>query len=672
MRAAGLAAVTLLLCAVSAAALAEPQQPTLDDFLAPVSFWSPTLSPSGRYVAALRREAGETFVVTIDLKTNQQQAITRSLNNYDVHWIRWISEDRLLYSATSKHGYRTSKRANWQITRKARIVVAMNRSGQDSISLLNGDDGIWNASNTGRIVDFLENDPKHVLLVGIAGQFINLYKVNVFDGGHSLVAKGNKYSFEWYTDRNNKPVIRFDSSANGSVTKVMVRRPSKKPEGFWSEAFRYRRDRNRAGQKPPEFSPLAPGPTATSYYVAGRPPGRDTFGIHLYDYQTQTYTDTLREEAGIDITSALFDRRTHELLGVLYHAPGGLQLELEDPTAAAHLKALNRYFGNSANVVPIQQTRAQRRWLLHVEGPTEPGSYHIYDIEKSQAREIGVQRPKLLGKNLANVELIKYRARDGLELTGYLTTPTNATGKRAPLLMYPHGGPALRDYYESDTSPQIFAAHGYQVFQPNFRGSAGFGEKFLAAGHRQWGRAMQTDIDDALAHLHKIGRIESQRSCIIGASYGGYAALVAATTPGTPYRCSAALAPVADLPSLLKHDKKKFGSKSISYANMLRQIGDPATHREELQVYSPARQAERAAIPVLLVHGTQDQRVPIAQSRLMAANLAVHNKPHELIEIPGAGHSFSRRKHRRLYHREILKFLAKHLPSPGNPQEADD
>lgn len=653
----------------STTALADQPRPTLDDFLAPVSFWSPTLSPSGRYVAALRREADETFVVTIDLKTNKQQAITRSLNSYNVHWIRWISEDRLLYSATSKYGFRTSKRANWQVTRKARIVVAMNRSGKKSIALLDGEGGIWNASNTGRIVDFLEDDPKHVLLVGIAGQFINLYKVNVFDGSHSLVAKGTKYSFEWYTDRNNKPVIRLDSSGNGSVTKVMVRRPSKKPEGYWFEAFRYRTDRNRPGQQPPEFNPLAPGPVTSSYYVAGRPPGRDTYGIHLYDYLTQTYKSTFREEPGIDITNALFDRQTHELLGVLYHAPGGLKLELEDPTAAAHLKALNQYFGNSANVVPIQQTRAQRRWLLHVEGPTEPGSYHVYDIDNSRAREIGVQRPKLLGKALASVELIKYRARDGLELTGYLTTPPNATGKPAPLLMYPHGGPALRDYYESDTSPQIFAAHGYQVFQPNFRGSAGFGEKFLTAGHRQWGRAMQTDIGDALAHLHKIGRIDSQRACIIGASYGGYAALVAATTPGTPYRCSAAVAPVTDLTRLLKHDKKYFGAKSVFYANMLEQLGNPARHSEELQTYSPAQQAAQAAIPILLVHGVKDRRVPIDQSRRMAASLATHNKPHELIEVPNAGHSFSKRRDRRLYHEEILKFLATHLPSPHNPQQ---
>ena len=642
------------------------QLPSLDDLLAIPNFGLPTLSPSGRYVAALQRDKNKVYVVVIDLEQNTTAAITSVSRRSNINELHWITEDRLLYSLTSRRETRRSQRGNWIITRPRRDLVALNRDGSKQTHLMDGDEGILYGSHIGELVDVLPADPENVLVVGYAGPFVNLYRLNVFSGALALVTKGTKYSFNWFTDRTGRPVVRFDSHKNGRVTKVMVHKPGKRPEGIWQENFRFRTDFRTNGEPLPEFRLIGPGEDPTTYYVVAKPDGHDTFGIHLYDYRSNRFLKTLREYPGIDIGRATFDRKTQQLTSIMYQGAKGLRLELQNKTADAHIRALNKYFGNTASVLPLEQSRSENRWLLFVDGPTEPGSYHIYDVDTSNAREIGVRRPRLLGKTLAPMEVVHYQSRDGTDLFGYLTSPPGKRQTPPPLVMMPHGGPQSRDYYEFDLKVQILAAHGYQVFQPNFRGSSGFGDKFAAAGYRQWGRAMQTDVDDALDHLVETGRADRARACIVGASYGGYVALVAATDPSTPYQCSAAIAPVTDLVSLMKHDRKKFGANSLLYAEMERQLGTLSEHKAEMVRYSPAQNTDKAKVPVLLLHGKEDKRVPVQQSILMAKGLAEHVKPHELIEAEDADHSFGTPKQRRLYHETVLGFLAKHLPTPHN------
>jgi len=221
-------------------------------------------------------------------------------------------------------------------------------------------------------------------------------------------------------------------------------------------------------------------------------------------------------------------------------------------------------------------------------------------------------------------------------LTAYLTIPL-ASGPR-PLIVMPHGGPELRDRVDFDRFAQIFAAQGWMVLQPNFRGSGGYGQAFAKAGKKHWGDLMQADVEDAVAQVLASGRVDTTRIAICGASYGGYAALMGAVRRPELYKAVVAIAGDSDLVESIAFSRSKDGADSEAYRYWLGSIGNPETDRAMMEAASPARQASRIQAPVLLIHGTEDRIVAPKQSRIMAQALKAAGKPVELVELPDVGH----------------------------------
>jgi len=261
------------------------------------------------------------------------------------------------------------------------------------------------------------------------------------------------------------------------------------------------------------------------------------------------------------------------------------------------------------------------------------------------------------------VRSITYKAADGLEIPAYLTLPRGRDAKALPLVVLPHGGPASRDQPGFDWWSQALASRGYAVLQPNFRGSTGYGEAFLQKGFGQWGKAMQTDLSDGVRDLAKRGLIDPKRVCIVGASYGGYAALAGATLDRGVYRCAASVAGPSDLPLMLQDNQKKYQTRSNSGLRYwLSFMGADGIKDPDLQVLSPARLADKVEIPVLLVHGKDDTVVPYAQSTVMAAALKKAGKPVDLVTLAGEDHWLSRGATRDQMLTAIVAFLEKHNP----------
>jgi dipeptidyl aminopeptidase/acylaminoacyl peptidase len=232
-----------------------------------------------------------------------------------------------------------------------------------------------------------------------------------------------------------------------------------------------------------------------------------------------------------------------------------------------------------------------------------------------------------------------------------------------PAIVLPHGGPAARDYPEFDWWAQAFASRGYAVFQPNFRGSTGYGPKLERAGDGQWGRAMQTDISDGLADLVRQGLVDPKRVCIMGGSYGGYAALAGVTLQKGLYRCAVSVAGVSDLQDLAKREIHDSDQDQILSRQLDRQLGP----FDALKAVSPIRLADHADAPILLIHGKDDTVVPYAQSVAMEKALKQQGKPVEFVTLPGEDHWLSRGATRLQMLTAADAFIERYNPPDANP-----
>ncbi|WP_296458050.1 S9 family peptidase [Phenylobacterium sp.] len=302
----------------------------------------------------------------------------------------------------------------------------------------------------------------------------------------------------------------------------------------------------------------------------------------------------------------------------------------------------------------------RRRIVVQVESKTEGPRFAVIDLGQRTADWLGAQYSDLTADDLAPREPVKFKAADGLALGGYLTLPRGKPAKNLPLIVFPHGGPASRDTPGFDWWAQAMASRGYAVLQVNFRGSDGLGSRLLEAGYGEWGRKMQTDLSDGVRHLAAQGVIDPGRVCIVGGSYGGYAALAGATIDTGVYRCAVSVAGVADLKRQVAWSRTRGGASAGRYWN--RFMGADTGEEDVLARYSPANLAAKADAPILLIHGKDDTVVPLEQSRIMADALHKAGKPVELVVQKGADHWLSRGDTRLEMLTATMAFIEKHNP----------
>lgn len=319
-----------------------------------------------------------------------------------------------------------------------------------------------------------------------------------------------------------------------------------------------------------------------------------------------------------------------------------------------------------ARAFPDQRVRLEswsadrRRIVVKVDSPTEGPADALVDLAAKKATWLGQPYRGLEAGDVAPVRAIRFKAADGLPLTGYLTTPAGKAVKNLPLIVFPHGGPQARDTLGFDWWAQAMASRGYAVLQVNYRGSSGFGWAFTKAGFGEWGRKMQTDLSDGVRYLSGEGLIDPKRVCIVGASYGGYAALAGATLDGGVYRCAASFGGLSDLRRHLTYSRTMGGESAQRYWN--RFIGSDDVNDPVLARYSPVRLADRVDIPVLLVHGRDDTVVRLEQSQLMADALKKAGKPVELVVLKGEDHWLSTGETRLAMLQAVVAFLEKNNP----------
>ncbi len=333
----------------------------------------------------------------------------------------------------------------------------------------------------------------------------------------------------------------------------------------------------------------------------------------------------------------------------------------DDPVLKKLADSLPQALGEEYRFEIVDMADDPRKMIVYVESVDDSGSYVFIDFGSGDTAVLNSNYPALPAEWLSHKQAVTYKAGDGLDIHAYLTLPPGKTAKGLPLIVFPHGGPAARDYIDFDSETHAFASRGYAVLQPNFRGSSGYGSAFLKAGYGEWGGKMQTDLSDGIKWLAAQGTIDPKRVAIYGASYGGYAALAGATIdpPGT-YTCAVDIAGLSDISAFLdllaQHSN---GDRSYTVAYQKRWFGPPATYA----AVSPAVQASKAYCPVLIIHGTDDTVVPISQSHRMVNALKSANKDVQFITYPGQDHWETLGSSRLAMLQSAMDFIAKHNPA---------
>jgi dipeptidyl aminopeptidase/acylaminoacyl peptidase len=308
--------------------------------------------------------------------------------------------------------------------------------------------------------------------------------------------------------------------------------------------------------------------------------------------------------------------------------------------------------------------------IVFTSGGDDSGTYWLVNIATGKADPLGAAYPAVTSDDVGPIRMVDWKAADGLELHGVLSLPPGREAKSLPLVVMPHGGPEARDYPVFDWWAQAFVSRGYAVFQPNFRGSAGYGLDFRNAGFGQWGRKMQTDISDGVAELARQGIVDPKRACIVGASYGGYAALAGVTVQNGLYRCAVSVAGVAHPAGMISDAEAATSSDNSAERYWRAFMGAPKHAEADLAPYSPDRLADRADAPILLIHGQDDSVVPIDQSQAMEAALRRAGKPVELVVLPTADHWFLHEDMRVAMVTRSVAFVEKYNPPDPAPAQA--
>ena len=473
----------------------------------------------------------------------------------------------------------------------------------------------------------------------------DLYEVDLETGAERLVARGSEHSHDWVVSPAGEVLAHSDYDGRSGRWRLLA---------GGSSGGRELLARN---------TPL----NAMSLSGQGRSPGtllvEDATGdgvvieeIAVPDGKVQAlFSDQ-------SVTQLIFDQNTGLLLGAKLRGAEGARMF--DAGLQAKLRgALKAFPGRYTELLAYDP--AFDAMIVETEGPGDAGTYWYVDIPTRSADPIGKARPDLPADQIGPMHMFAYKAADGLALEGVLTLPPGREAKGLPLVVMPHGGPiGVRDDAQFDWWAQALAAQGYAVFQPNYRGSVGYGLEFERKGYGEWGRKMLSDMTDGVAALAAEGIVDPKRTCIVGGSYGGYAALAGVTLQHGRYRCAVAVAGVSDLWALKTYDLDRNGTDNEFARYWKIEVHGEARDEPSLDQISPARHAAAADAPVLLIHGKDDTVVPIDQSRRMLSALKGAGKPVEMVELPGQDHWLSDEATRIQMLKASVAFVLKNNP-PG-------
>ncbi|WP_379551060.1 alpha/beta hydrolase family protein [Qipengyuania sp. DGS5-3] len=599
-------------------------------------FQAAKLSPDGAQMAAMANLKDGKFLVVLDAASRQLKAKYPVSKETELEWYRWAGNSKLVLSLSSQGKFQGEDAL---FTRLALIDQDTNWIG-----ILGPKTGVIDGDN----VIHVAKDGSYLLVSTqkTIYDYPSVFRYELEQDGKVTVVQSPKDGvWDWSAD--NAGVVRLGTGWYRNRMRVFYRPDASSKLELVGKL--------REGDEEGRFWNVAQIVSGSDKGYVLRENDAGRVGLHLFDYSTREVVETIYENPDWDLDSATI--RDGKPIAAFYTDDRERVVwfdEAREEQYAALSRALKGY-----DLWVTSRARDNSRMIVWAGGEADPGVLYMFEPAAGRLDQLLELRPTVNFQHLARPKPISYSARDGTLIHGYLTLPRGREAANLPLIILPHGGPyGVRDSLRYNDEVQLLANRGYAVLQPNFRGSDGYGEEFTKLGTGAIGRGMQDDLDDAMDWAVAEGIADPSRVCLVGGSYGGYAALWGIIRNPERYRCAASWAGVTDWDMMLKYDRQFFSRKGGKKWRA-RVEGD---EEFDLDSVSPYRLAETLQRPVLLAHGTEDSNVPFRQFRkFKKATKKAAIQPTELV-IEDEGHSFSKPENEQKWYDALVTFLAEHNP----------
>lgn len=627
------------------------------------AFTRARLSPDGDFLAYIDDSEGDPWLKIADLGSKQVSRVnpgkTRDGLRKEVPAFQWISDRRISFLTTVWDGdFFTG-------------VSAVDCDG-DHWKAYSGPDADPNSTNplvATKIIHAFGDRDQSVLMLDRGSNegrdllYTDVIKVSTRSGAYQTLVKNPGDVVGWVVDRQG--VVRLGVTRKAARFGAVYRESAEAP---WRKLPLFDESLGK-------ISPLGFDFDGKRLVVAATSE-RKRRAVYFYDPEkgelgeliaAHDHYDIIPESGapsidGVSLAAPISSELAGTVVGVRYLTDGP-RVTWFKPTLAAIQALVDKVLPKTVNLI-TSRSRDEKRMLILSFSDRDPGRYYLLDLrpEKPALSLVGARVPDFPVDQMAPMFPIRYPARDGEAIHGYLTLPPGEKQKGLSLVVVPHGGPNVRDVWGYDPLVQFLASRGYAVLQMDYRGSPGYGTAFYDRGKREIGRGMQTDLEDGTRWAIAQGIADPARIAIVGGSYGDYSALYAlGHSPGL-YRCGVSIAGVTDWADITRGRKGE--EYKFAFLHFKEWIGDPKLDAAFLASISPVNFAEKITAPVLLVQGKADRTVPPKQARLMADALARAGHQPQLLSFAEEGHSFKKAKNRTKLFREIELFLAKNLASP--------
>lgn len=593
------------------------------------------LSPDGRLLALHVREGRSDWrVEVVDLRNGATHVVSRAPRSFSR--MAWSGDGGLVLSIGLSH-------------RQLITVIRVKRGEGDALAF-----EAVRLPQRGMLVDALDADPDHVLVAfhSRRGELM----VHRVDMRSQALADAFRPNFR---DRLNRGVandLAWFADAQGRLRMAVARVGERRvlmhgADGEFREVLDLTSD---IGFEPTGLS----GDARIVYGITDRERGQRE--LVAFDVDSGRIEQTLFSRPGVDVHRPILDR-DRNAIGVHYYEQGRLVSEYFGETENHLARMISAAFPGMATSVAGRSIDG-RQQVLWVDGPDLPPRLFHLDVEARRAQLVIEASPWLEELAFAPTQPVRFAANDGTPLDAFLTLP-DRPGPR-PLVVFPHGGPiGVADTLHFDPEVQFIASLGFAVLQVNFRGSDGYGRAFREAGHGNFGTGIEDDIDAAIDHVLAHHPLDAGRMCMLGSSYGGYSALVAAVRWPDRFRCAVSINGVSDRVLMFTASDAARTEARRALAEQI--VGDPRERMDDMLAVSPLYQFERLTTPVMLVHGRRDVRVDYEHTRRLLRMLDMAGRTPAGLVLVNEGHSFRNASSHHRTWRGIAAFLRQHLDTPG-------
>jgi len=632
-------ALLVIAAATGMPRLALPQAPSVEDFFRNPAFTQMKLSPSGEWVAAVTSVYGRRNIAVLSVDDSEAVAITDARRT-DISDFFWATDERIVYTIDIDGN-------------EAFGLFAIDRDGSNWRELVGPSDGVRIFPRQVLPLDRLEGDPDHILVTDNERRklYPDVFRMNIHHGRMTRDVHNPGFVEQWLTDHDGVVRVGIGNTEDprDQVTRIVYRASR---DADWRVLLEFD-DFDDHGLWPVAFAP------DNRHLFVETNIGRDTRALYDYDPETGELGEPIFGDDEVDVGRIDLSPADDRLLAVHYERERPA-IHAVDPEFAQLQAAIDAALPDTFNAV-VSISDDERRMLVHAASDIDPGSFYLLDRDGARLRFYASRMPWLTPESMSPMRPVTITARDGVELRAYLTIPRGAEPHNLPLILHPHGGPyGIRDHWGFDRHVQFLASRGYAVLQVDFRGSGGYGKKFMDIAWRQWGLAMQDDLTDAVAWAVEQGFADPDRVCIYGASYGGYATMSGITSTPERYRCAANYVGVVDLFEL--YDYWSAGAIASGIEGWFRRaIGDPRDDRARLEATSPINHLAGLDVPLFVIHGRRDPRVPVAQAEKLVRALDRLDVPYELMIKDDEGHGFYKEENNIELYERLGAFFAEHL-----------